>query len=360
MKKFISARVSARRSLFTAVGFALAALAAPAAMAETSFSRLPFDAMTPYSYAQFAPSGGTLRARVESVPGVALGESDAVAAPAAQTTRAWTSGFGFSSRVGADINGPAYRTNGGGATIGVDRIFSPTFLAGVALSYSRAETTSIGTRSESDTVSGAIYGAWAPAQGWEVEGLLGIDHADIDTSRVLLFGGVPAVTRGETDSFGFSAAANVGYRFRFAAPMGAAFLKPFAGLSYASQDRDDYAEVGAFGPGLVFPSKTFERSTFNLGGAMGIDLNTGNGWIVRPELRAAWSHYLNDPVPPVPALLNGVPVVLQDPKPGRDGAVVGLEVTAITTGFQVFAGYAGDFRDNATAHQGRLGIRFTW
>ena len=57
-------------------------------------------------------------------------------------------------------------------------------------------------------------------------------------------------------------------------------------------------------------------------------------------MRAAWSHYLTDPNPDVLAFAGGtIPVVLRDPDPGRDGAVVGLEVTGITGGFQVFAGY---------------------
>lgn len=322
--------------------------------------------MSPASYAQLSSSGGSLRARVEAIPGVALGEGEtAVAGPnqsGNQTNRVWTSGFGFTSRVGADERGPGYRSSGGGGTVGFDHFFSPTLLGGVALSYSRGETTSLGARSESDTVSGAVYGAWAPYAGWEVEGLLGIDSAQIDTTRVLTFGGVPVVTRGDTSSLGFSAAGNVGYRFRFrfAGPGGDAFFKPFAGLSYSSQDRDDYAEFGAFGPGLVFPSKTFERGALNLGGATGIDFNVGNGWIVRPELRVAWSHYFTDPSPDVPAFIGDTAIVLRDPQPGRNGAVVGVEVTGYTAGLQVFAGYAGEFRSNLTAHQGRVGLRWAW
>jgi outer membrane autotransporter protein len=339
----------------------------PSAFAQTSFSHLPFDASGPAAYAQLSPSGSPLRARVEAVPGVALGEGGSiggmgagVAAAAPNQFRTWASGFGFSSRVGADERGPGFKTKGGGASIGIDRFFSPNFLAGVALTYSHAETTSLGASGESDTVSGAIYGAWAPYAGWELEGLLGLDSAQIETTRILNFGTIAVPTRGDTDSFGFSATGNVGYRFSFAAPAGAAFIKPFAGLSYSSQDRDDYTEFGAFGPGLVFPSKTFERSTFNLGAATGIDLDAGNGWIVRPELRLAWSRYLSDPSPPVPAFLGDTPIILRDPEPGRDGGIVAFEVTGITGGLQLFAGYAGEFRSNATAHQGRLGLRVTW
>lgn len=358
--------VKISRSFLRACTFAAAAASlASTADADTMFGHLPFDSVVPVSYAQLAPSGGTLRARVEAVPGVAIGELQGVAPSeqaitSGQTARAWSSGFGFSSRVGSDSNGSGFRTKGGGVVAGFDRFLSPTLLAGVALGYSRTETNGIGTRNESDTISGAIYGAWAPYPGWELEGLIGIDHAEIDTSRVLIFGTIPVTTRGDTRSLGFNAAGNIGYRFQFAAPVGAAFVKPFAGLSYASQDRDGYSELGQFGPGLVFPSKTFERSTFNLGAATGIDIDAGNGWIVRPELRAAWSRYLSDPSPDVPAFLGGVPIVLRDPQPGRDGAIVGAEITGITNGLQLFAGYAGEFRSNSTAHQGRVGLRLTW
>ena len=217
--------------------------AAPAALAQTSFSQLLFDGNVPVSYAQLSPSGSTLRARVEAVPGVALGEGAiaseiGTAAASATHFRTWASGFGYASRVGADARGAGFKTDGGGVSAGIDRFFSPTFLAGVAFTYSHTETTSLGARGEADAISGSVYAAWTPYAGWEAEGLVGIDSAGIDTTRVLAFGGVPVTTRGETDSLGFSAAGTVGYRFRFAAPLGEAFLKPFAGLSYSSQDRD--------------------------------------------------------------------------------------------------------------------------
>ena len=343
--------------------------AAPAAASDSVPASLLF-ANVPLAYAQLAPAGGSLRARVEAVPGVALGADSgaAVAEPgiaqggaiAAQQTRVSLSGFGFSSRVGSDLNGAGYRTRGGGGTLTIDRFLTPTFLGGVALGYSHSETTSPGVRSQADTVSGAVYGAWLPYPGWEIEGLLGVDGSEIDSRRVLFSGTTPVPTRGDTTSIGFSAIGNVGYRFRFPTAAGAAFFKPFAGLAYSTQERDGYTEFGATGPGLVFPSNTFERATFNLGAAAGIDLAAGNGWIVRPELRVAWSHYLTDPVEDVPAFLGGTPIVLRDPNPGRDGAVVGLEVTALNAGLQLFAGYAGEFRDNLTAHQGRVGLRVSW
>jgi subtilase-type serine protease len=100
----------------------------------------------------------------------------------------------------------------------------------------------------------------------------------------------------------------------------------------------------------------------SLGIAKGIDLAAGGGWTVRPEVRLSWSHYVLDPTPPVLAFVNGVaPIVLRDPDPGRNAAVVGVEATAWrSAGLQLFAGYVGEFRSNATAHQGRLGLRLAW
>jgi outer membrane autotransporter protein len=364
----------ARCSSRAAVGLAAPLVAASAVMAPAVASdAVPASllfANVPMTYAQLAPAaGGSLRARVEAVPGVALGGDSGLtgdpglaegSAISAQQTRVSLSGFGFSSKVGSDRNGAGYKTRGGGGTLSIDRFLTPTLLGGVALGYSHGETTSPGVRSESDTVSGALYGAWLPYPGWEIEGLLGIDGSEIDSRRILFSGTTPVPTRGDTTSIGFSAIGNVGYRFRFPTAAGAAFLKPFAGLAYSTQERDEYTEFGAAGPGLVFPSNTFERATFNLGAAAGIDLSAGNGWIFRPELRVAWSHYLTDPVEDVRAFLGGTPVVLRDPDPGRDGAVVAVEVSALNAGLQLFAGYAGEFRDNLTAHQGRLGLRVSW
>jgi outer membrane autotransporter protein len=302
------------------------------------------------------------RARVEAIPGVALGGEPETVAPGVQSLgyRIWGSGFGFSSRLGSDANGPGYRTSGGGGSVGVDRFFDPTFLAGAALTFTRSATSGIGIHNDTDTFGGAAYFWWNPYQGLEFEGLLGADTSNIDTRRLLTISGLGFPTRGSTDSLGFTAVGNAGYRFRFPTAAGEAFLKPFAGLGFASQDRDAYTEYGAFGPGLQFASKTFERSTANLGAAAGIDLAAGNGWVVRPEVRAAWSRYLSDPSPAVPVTLFGTPFRLRDPEPGRDGAVVAAEITAISAGLQVFVGYAGEFRSNATAHQGRAGLRLTW
>jgi outer membrane autotransporter protein len=353
---------------------------APATASDILFARTPFSALqaidgridmsgarqtaggearVPVDYMQQAGGAAVPRAAVAAVPGVVISEPVATPTTAA-ATRIWGSGFGYWSRTGTDANGAGFTTRGGGGTVGLDRFVDPSLLVGMALNYSHADTKGLGVRSESDTVSASAYAFWAPYAGWELEGQAGVNRSDIDSSRILTFGGLALPVSGDANAVGFTALANAGYRFRIPTSAGQAFLKPFAGLTYTAQDRDDYTEFGAFGPTLFFPSKTFERSTVNVGAAIGIDLDAGNGWIVRPELRAAWSHHLIDPSPPIPALLGGVPITLRDPEPGRDGALVAFELTGVKGNVQLFTGYTGEFRSNLDAHQGYAGIRFTW
>ncbi|HEX2724525.1 MAG TPA: autotransporter outer membrane beta-barrel domain-containing protein [Beijerinckiaceae bacterium] len=372
-------RTSKRRVGRSAVFVAAFVAGAPATASDILFVRAPFstlqaidgridasraeqtarrEANVPVDYMQQAGGAAVPRTAVAAVPGLAI--SEPISTPATPATRIWGSGFGYWSRTGTDANGAGFTTRGGGGTVGLDRFVDPSLLVGMALTYSHADTKGLGVRSEADTVSASAYAFWAPYAGWEIEGQAGVNRSEIDSSRILTFGGFALPVSGDVDAVGFTALANAGYRFRMPTSAGQAFFKPFAGLTYTAQDRDDYTEAGAFGPTLFFPSKTFERSTVNVGAAIGIDLDAGNGWTVRPELRAAWSHHLIDPSPPIPALLAGVPITLRDPQPGRDGALVAFELTAVRGNVQLFGGYAGEFRSNLDAHQGHAGIRFTW
>ena len=318
-------------------------------------------------YAAQSGEGGVSAAAVAAVPGVALAASGEAGAPGGQASgpalpaQAWALGFVYGTHTGADVRGGALTTRGGGVSVGVDRFFDPRFLAGVALTVSRASTIGIGVRTDTDAVSGAVYASWAPFGGFELDGQLGLNWAGVETSRALILNGIAVPTQGSADGLGFTALASVGHRFRVPTASGEAYLKPFVAGAYVSQERGAYTEFGATTPGLAFPAKTFERASLSLGVAAGVDLAAGDGWTLRPELRLAWARYLTDPSPPVEAFFLGAPTVLRDPDPGRNAAVVGIELTAWrTAGAQVFGGYVGEFRDNATAHQGRVGLRLTW
>ena len=97
-------------------------LSTTAAASETTAGLLSIGTDVPVSYAQLAAGGGVPRTRVEAIPGIALGEGspgvalgagalgEPQAAAPGLSFRTWGSGFGFSSRTGADIRGAGFKT----------------------------------------------------------------------------------------------------------------------------------------------------------------------------------------------------------------------------------------------------------
>ena len=287
------------------------------------------------------------------------GADAAAAAPGSQTTRAWSTGYGYGSRTGADARAAGVTGKGGGNAAGIDQVVDPTLLVGIAAGVARSATSGGAVRSEASMVSTGAYVSWSPFNGWELDGFLGNHWVEVESTRVLNGAAMPL--RGDVRAPGLSGLAGAGYRLRSATSMGEAFVKPFVSLAYVSHDRRSYTEAGASGAALEFPAKTFERTSANVGLAAGVDVTAGGGWTVRPEMRVAWSHYISDPSSAVPAFLLGAPAIISDPEPGRDGAVIAVELTGWKhADLQLFAGYTGEFRSNAALHQGRAGVRLNW
>jgi uncharacterized protein with beta-barrel porin domain len=317
--------------------------------------------------AAYAQSNDKAReAAIDAVPGVALAAPPRPVNLQPSDTRSWATTYVFGGRTGADARGPALTSSGAGVMAGVDRLLDPTLLAGVVLGFANTHSASARVRQDFDTFSGGAYVSWAPLAGWELDGYLGGTWVELDSTRFpdlygTLLKGTLGPVDGESSGPGVSVAASAGYRLRTSTSFGEAFAKPFATLAYVGETRRAYVESNPVGASLSFPRNTLERTNLNLGVAAGLETRAGEDWTLRSELRVAWSRYLTDPSPAVPAFLSGAPVSLTEPDPGRDGALVSLEVTGFKRReVQAFAGYTGEFRTNAIIHQGRGGVRVAW
>jgi len=61
------------------------------------------------------------------------------------------------------------------------------------------------------------------------------------------------------------------------------------------------------------------------------------------------------------AALLDQPFAIEASNPGRNAAVIGINVAAWQTeNVALFAKYAGEFRGNANSQQGSVGLRVTW
>ena len=80
-----------------------------------------------------------------------------------------------------------------------------------------------------------------------------------------------------------------------------------------------------------------------------------------PQTKVAWTHDLRDNTMTTQTALFEAPFVISGANPGRDAAVLGVELAAWKTqNLRVFASYTGEFRSNANAQQVAGGLRVNW
>jgi uncharacterized protein with beta-barrel porin domain len=276
--------------------------------------------------------------------------------------RAWGKTFAFQANVGADATSPAWGTRGAGVAAGIEKFIMPNWLVGAAVGYTASDTADIANVAlhiNTRTVSGAIYSSYA-LNGFEFNGLVGINGNDFSDRRILPVFGAPTVFGGGTHGLGYSAYGDAGYRFQIPTAVGAGYVKPFAGLNYSALARDAATERSASGLEFSFPSQTFERLSSLAGVDFGVTI-PGSVVSFRPEFRLAYLHDYINPAPLIHATLVGQPFPTKDPEPGRDALIVAAQITAWRVqNVQLFAGYTGEFRSNSEAHQAQAGARVSW
>lgn len=288
-----------------------------------------------------------------------VGPGTTATAGTLETARIWGKSFGFASHVGADANGPAYSAKGIGGAVGIERLVLPNFLIGAAFGYTASTTHSAVQDVKADTISGALYAAYALG-ALELNGVAGVNSNDYEASRLLTVSGAPMLFRGPAYALGWSVYGDVGYRLQVPTAFGPGFVKPLLALNYSSLDRSASSELVSSGLALDYRAQTFNRFTSLAGTDFGITHSFGGAY-VRPEFRVGWIHEYTDPSPPVFASLAGIPIQTRDPQPGRDGLGIGAQTTLWSRAdLQLFVGYNGEFRSNLESHQGTVGLRYFW
>jgi outer membrane autotransporter protein len=272
---------------------------------------------------------------------------------------AWAQSVGSATEVGADGSGPAWSSRGGGVVFGFDKVFNSSFLLGMAGFYSNNVITTDGLRGTNDNYSAVLYGSWTRG-GFELDGLLGGGWSNFSAERTLN-SSTSTSARGSTSGAGVIASTEVGYRYAFLGAGPVSYVKPFLGFSYNSLQQREFTESGGGAFDLAFGSTSLFRTMSRLGAAVGFGGTSTDGWVVQPELRIAWGHDFEDMTPWMSASILGSSFTAQDAQPGRDGALIGLQLSAFRTeALQVFGGYHGDLRSNGMTHSGNIGLRVHW
>jgi len=265
----------------------------------------------------------------------------------------WGEGYGRASHVGAANGLPGATASSGAFVVGGDRSFSNDFIAGGAVGYTRTALNSADTSATANTYAGALYATWAPSR-FVFDARLAAGPTTGGSSRSIAFPGEAVTSAGSLSGWGGLAAADAGYLFEFAG----ATLKPFVGLTGQTFNRSGFTETTDFG--LYFPTQTFYRLTSEVG-AWATTLLHADLTTYMVQLKLSWTDDFGNQALTTQAALLDQPFAIEASNPGRNAAVIGINVAAWQTeNVALFAKYAGEFRGNANSQQGSVGLRVTW
>ncbi|HXC55143.1 MAG TPA: autotransporter domain-containing protein [Rhizomicrobium sp.] len=263
---------------------------------------------------------------------------------------AWAQGFGRWSSIQADIGLPGSHSSDDGMAAGADRRFSPELTAGGAFGYARTTTVGGGETAVSDVYAAALYAAWTPGD-FTVDARLATGPSDSTTARMVSVFGTPTLVTGAAHGIGVLGAVEGGWRTR----LDDIDLEPYLGMDAQTLHRSGYSETSMVG--LSFPAQDFTKTVTKLGARAATRFDVA-GFTVAPQIDIAWTHDLEDDTLVTHAAILSAPFDIEAAGPGRDAAVVGIDLSAWQSEtFSLFVGYRGEFRARATSQEVHGGLR---
>jgi outer membrane autotransporter protein len=308
-------------------------------------------------------AGGTNRNRNT----IALAEACDVACDATEPAKwgAWGGGLGGLGTVGSgqSLGGVTY--NLGGFAGGLDRRFSDTFLAGVAVGYTTGSQWVSGFTGQgfSNTVQAGVYGSYLQGPVY-VDGIVGYAYTANQLNRSIIIPGLAGRTAvGQTGANQTYGQVESGYRVDVGTTADA-FITPFARLQAYTGTQNAFTESGAQSLSLSVAAQTTNSLRSVLGAQLGGAMNLGWRDKLHAQLRLGWSHEYADTSRPVSASFVGAPTApftTYGATPSRDGAVVGLAAsTALAQATSLYLSYEGNIAGQDSSHALTAGLRMTW
>ena len=262
-------------------------------------------------------------------------------------------------RVGNADGAPGFSAGTGGVAAGADVRLGAGWLAGAASGYSSGRVTSrAGGFSDAEALHLAAYGAWFGPSGFFAEGQIGGAWTSDRVRRDL--GVFARVARGKADGNAFGAGGRIGVTLEVAGWR----LEPSAGLRIERLARDGATETGAGSLSLSVRGDTLTSIHSTLGARLERRLPLRDGVALTPALHLGWGHDFADVTTATEASFLGAPAAsfqVRSSRPGRDALLAGAALTLdLPGGLAVYANYAADLRDNATAQAITGGFRMRW
>jgi outer membrane autotransporter protein len=249
----------------------------------------------------------------------------------------WARGYGSFGSAPSTASSAAYDESGAGVIIGGDAQIASNFVGGFAVNIgSNAADVANGSRLDTNSYQGSLYGKYDVDQHIYVAGLAGFGWQDYDSRRFIVA------------PFGANATANYsgqGYRLYtesgYAIPLGGLLpdtkVTPYVGLGYLHTHVDSYTEAGGNGAALAVGAVDANSFTTSIGARASTSIRIGNT-MLKPEVRAAWEHEWLDASTNVQSAFASAPgsvFTVTGASFGRDSFVGGAGISTTLAGFGV-------------------------
>jgi uncharacterized protein with beta-barrel porin domain len=244
-----------------------------------------------------------------------------------------------------------------GGIVGVDHVFSPVLLAGVAGQWttSDVEFNGLPDNAEIDSMEVGAYMSYGDARLYLNANASFIWH-DIEVNRF----GIGTQAFGDYDGTTISGYVEAGKIFETQSGFR---IQPLVALSYAHLETDGYSETGTGTLLNVFDSD-FDTLKSNVGARFAYPIAMQSGRKIVPEARVVWAHeFLDDQSSFLATIQGGLPTpsLIVGEEYSRDTLILGTGLTApLSDATTLFVDYDAGLNDDITTHTVSAGFRTRW
>jgi hypothetical protein len=244
-----------------------------------------------------------------------------------------------------------------GGIVGVDHVFSPVLLAGVAGQWttSDVEFNGLPDNAEIDSMEVGAYMSYGDTRLYLNANASFIWH-DIEVNRF----GIGTQAFGDYDGTTVSGYVEAGKIFETQSGFR---IQPLVALSYAHLETDGYSETGTGTLLNVFDSD-FDTLKSNVGARFAYPITMQSGRKLVPEARVVWAHeFLDDQSSFLATIQGGLPTpsLIVGEEYSRDTLILGTGLTApLSDATTLFVDYDAGLNDDITTHTLSAGFRTRW
>ena len=262
----------------------------------------------------------------------------------------WAKAFGNHAKVDNTSKAYGFKSDGYGATLGIEKQLDNAFKVGLGYSYFYNDVDGFMRDSDVNTHTGFVYGEYRP-NNWYTNAIASYGYSKYDENKHV----AGDVYKAKYDVDNIGAQVMTGYN----ASVAKVDVTPEAGLRYNNIHRDNYVDSA----GQAVKAETMDVMTAVAGLKVGKDLVSCFGvrsFYWRPEARLAATYDLiSDKENAVVSLSNGSGYVVKGQRLNRFGVEAGAGVTFyLSPDVESSVGYEGKFRSHYQDHTGYVSAKY--